>query len=172
MRLADFMTFGVAITSALGCDPADFIKAYEKNISKQNEEALDASPVAVAILNLMENKETWQGTPTELLTEFSERAGLLKINIKAKSWPKDAHWLWKRIQEARTNLEARGIKAERSRDEHKRYIVISKSEKNVVSAVSNVSETDKQPNLLTTEMTAPDNKKKGGINLFGENDYE
>jgi len=172
VRMADYIRWGCSITKALGQDPAQFLQAYSNNISRQNEEALDASPVAMAILSLLENQDIWEGTPTELLTQFNERAALLKINTKAKSWPKDAHWLWKRIQEARTNLEARGIKAERNRDEHKRYIVISKSEGNNVSAVSNVIGAEKQPNLLTTEMTTSDSKNKGSINLFGENDYE
>ena len=169
VRMADFVNWGCLITKALGYDPADFIQAYNKNISRQNEEALDASPVALAILSLMENQDTWEGTPTELLNEFKERAELLKINTKDRSWPKDPHWLWKRVQEARTNLEARGIKAERSRDEHKRYIIFTK---NNVSAVSNVSSANKQEPLLTKEMTTSKNENEGEVNLFGENNHK
>lgn len=138
-RMADFMKWGYAITKALGYEPEKFVAAYENNVAKQNEEALEASPVAVAILDMMDRQNRWEGTPSELLSKFNERAGLLKINTKATSWPKDAHWLWRRIQEARTNLETRSIKAERSRDERRRYIIIEKVLKNDVSAVSAVS---------------------------------
>ncbi len=163
VRLADFMRLGCAITEALGQNSQDFLDAYEHNVHRQNEEALEASPVAVAILDLLERESLWQGTPTELLTKFNERAALLKINTKSGSWPKDSRWLWRRMQEAKTNLEANHIKIERSRD-RKRIITIQKIVKNDGSD-GGVDENIKNQSLSSTSpgsTLATDNQNDDG----------
>ena len=79
----------------------------------------------------MEEKDVWEGTPTELLTEFENIAENLKVNTKSRAWPKDARWVWRRIQEILPNLEAKGIKAERGRNDD-RNISLQKSKENDV----------------------------------------
>ena len=68
-RMADFAKWGVAINSAIKqVDEnwsVDFIEAYERNIECQNEEAIQANPVAVAARMLVEKKVVWEGTITE-----------------------------------------------------------------------------------------------------------
>ncbi len=134
-RMADFVKWGRAITKALGYDPALFVEAYRDNDRKQHEEALEASPVALTILDFMANRDDWEGTPSELLSELLLRVEDLKIDTKAKSWPKDPRWLWKRIQEARTNLEANGIQVTRRREGNQRTITIKKVQNDVTDVI-------------------------------------
>lgn len=143
-RMADFMRWGCAIARALGCLPETFIEAYQNNIQRQNEEALEASPIAVSVLALMERKDIWEGTPTELLSEFNEWTEALKIDTKSRMWPKDARWLWRRIQEAKTNLEANDILVTRSRDS-RRTITIQKIQKNDVGIGGDDGDIKKKP---------------------------
>lgn len=117
-RMADFATWGCAVARALGKEDKEFLTAYFNNIKIQNEEALEASPVARVIINFMDGKEEWQGTPSELLEELDEIAEKLKLD-KDKRYPKDARWLWKRIKEVRTNLQAVGILVDRDDSAHK-----------------------------------------------------
>ncbi|MGI9009981.1 MAG: hypothetical protein ACR2F1_02190 [Nitrososphaeraceae archaeon] len=49
-RMADFAVWGEAISTAMGNEPLEFIKAYYRNIGKQNVEVVDAHPLAKAIL--------------------------------------------------------------------------------------------------------------------------
>jgi hypothetical protein len=69
-RMADFYKWGCAITIAMGRPKEDFINAYILNVSSQHDEAIEASPVAQAIIKLMSTRNYWEGTPSELL-DFS-----------------------------------------------------------------------------------------------------
>jgi len=155
-RMADFARWGCAIAKALGKSEKDFISAYYSNIRTQNKEALDASPVAVAIIEFMNDKPSWEGSPSKLLVELDNVAEILKLDTKEKRYPKDPSWLWRRIKEVRTNLIAVGIiatKDDSRRDSEGRRILIEKiptsdkdvedqkSGKNAVSAVM-VSESE------------------------------
>lgn len=128
-RMADFAHYGSVIAHALGFDSKDFIEAYKANISRQNQEALDASPVGVALLEFMSNRENWVGTPTDLLNELEKLTEQLHINPKHKLWPKDARWVWRRINEILPNLETENIKATQSRDKQ-RLITLQKTKGN------------------------------------------
>jgi len=110
-RMADFAQWGCAISRVLGRTEKEFLEAYSNNIKTQNKEALDASPVAVAIIYFMGDVEKWEGSASELLKELNTVAEKLKLNTKDKRYPKDPSWLWRRIKEVRTNLMAVGINA-------------------------------------------------------------
>ena len=124
-RMADFAHWGSVIVQVLGFSSKDFIEAYESNVARQNQEALDASPVGVALVKFMFEKDQWQGTPTQLLTELESLAEELHINQHHRSWPKDARTVWRRISEVLPNLEGEGIKAERGKDKE-RFITLQK----------------------------------------------
>ena len=109
-RMADFTRWGCAIARALGYDQQEFLDAYYANISTQSEAAIDASPVGIALLSFMQDKEEWNGTATELLELLEREADTLKINTKASQWPKDPSWLSRRVQVILPNLQEQGLK--------------------------------------------------------------
>jgi len=98
-RMADFARYGCAIAQVLGKTSDDFIKAYEQKVESQNEEAINASPVASTILDLCQIHfakedgktviDTWENTPTELYQLATNHAQKLGIRTDNRgSWPK------------------------------------------------------------------------------------
>jgi len=126
LRLQDFARYGCAITRAIGYTDENFLMAYKKNILLGHEEAISASPVGLAIQRLMADRVEWSGTPTEALSVFNIIAmdRDFTVDTKSKMWPKDPRWLWRRIQEVRTNLEAKGIRVWKDREGEAREIHI------------------------------------------------
>ena len=108
-RMVDFVVWGAVIARALGYTEAQFLQAYSENIHAQNQAVLAASLVATAILNFMADKDSWTGTPAELLAALEPVADSLKINTKQQGWPKNPNWLTRRINEVRVNILAEGI---------------------------------------------------------------
>jgi hypothetical protein len=103
-RMADFAEWGCAIAMALGESQDNFLRIYEENRQIQTNEALNSSPVATAISILMEGRDSWEGTPTTLLSELEEVAEQEKINTHVREWPKAPNALTRRINEVKTNL--------------------------------------------------------------------
>ena len=102
-RLADFSRYGCAIAIALGRTKEEFVNAYADKVKQQNEEALNADPVALALLKFCEKEvkgkslvslqgssevDCWKGQPSELFAKLSQCAQQTGIDIKAKGWPK------------------------------------------------------------------------------------
>jgi len=125
-RMADFARWGVAVALALGYKAEEFLSAYKASISRQHREAINANLVAQAIVEMMKTKAKWEGTPSQLLGVLFDAAIELNIDTRIPSWPKEPNWVWRRLNEARTNLEAVGIKVEKGEDEE-RYIKIWKT---------------------------------------------
>lgn len=137
-RLADFARWGAAAADALGAKSADFLKAYERNVGRQNEAAIDASPVAQVLLALLKEREEWQGEPSDLYRDMSDKAESLKVSVRDKSWPKSANWLTRRLREVRPNLLALGIEITDDRTGDERSMVIRRVSGNGVIGVTSV----------------------------------
>ncbi len=133
-RMADFTRWGVAVAQALGFEEEEFLSAYRQAIAAQHNEAITASLVAQAVVSLMENCEQWQGKPSELLATLGEAAERLRIDTRSRGWPKDPNWVWRRLREVQTNLEAIGFRIERSERADRLIVIRKMSESAVVEA--------------------------------------
>lgn len=150
-RMADFMVWGCAISDALGDGWKAFYDAYSANIQSQNKEAIEASPVGELILRFMEDKQSWKGRASELLTELENKAIEHKINIKAKSFPKAANTLTRRINEIKTNLSDEGIVFDTKKEEIYRILFLRRGSGNTASTA------------IPPEPEVGGNDKTGGI---------
>ena len=83
-RMADFAEWGEIIARCIGYEKNEFINAYQENISNQNDEVIEASPVAEALLLFIRemNKEHWQGTPTQLYKNLTDIIDQVKPELK------------------------------------------------------------------------------------------
>jgi hypothetical protein len=109
-RMADFAEIAEIACRCMGYkDNNEFLKAYDKNIELQVEEALAANLISNAIIKLMESKAEWMGTASQLLTDLEQAATEIKINLNSKGWPKGANVLSGRLDEVKTNLREIGI---------------------------------------------------------------
>jgi hypothetical protein len=123
-RMADFALWGCAVAEAIGWSREEFLKAYGENTALRNEEALENSLVARAIMSVAHKQKTWVGSASSLLADLEDEAAVLRINIKAKRWPKAPNVLTRQINEIRPNLAEIGISIEDGRDSHGRTLRI------------------------------------------------
>lgn len=108
-RMADFTYWGYAIAEVLGVTGDVFLKAYQKNQGKANEEALSSNPTAAAVIAMMRYRSNWTSSVSGLLKELEKVAADEHISIRQKIWPSDASALSKRLKEVKSNLEEVGI---------------------------------------------------------------
>jgi hypothetical protein len=134
--MADFEEYAEIIARCMRYQEDEFLRVYQDNIGLQIEEAIQASPLSQAIIELMADeiiKDEKTGeeigtkpkeeplimTPTNLHREL-ENIAITKLNLnvsKIKSWPKTPNQLSRKLTEAQTTLREKGIVIERFKDE-------------------------------------------------------
>lgn len=105
-RMADFALYGCAISEALGHTQKDFLDAYYANIKKQHSEAVSGSTLAQAVLQLMADKEIYEGTVADTFKLLSDTA---RVHVKDRTFPKAPNKIRKYLSNIRTNLLEYGI---------------------------------------------------------------
>lgn len=125
-RMADFALVAETASRAFGERRGVFLNSYWNKIGDINKSALEANPIGLAILEFMREKDEWNGTASELLTDLEKSAEKIKINTKAKGWPSNPSWLTRKINVVDTNLKEEGIEFTRQAD-GKRTITITNS---------------------------------------------
>lgn len=128
-RMADFAKWGIAINSAIKqVDESwsvDFINAYEKNIECQNEEAIQANPVAVAARMLVKEKIVWEGTITKFFDEFENSTDIERRYLTRHTmWPSNPAGIGRSLVRAETNLRRANISVEHFRKNNNQFVRI------------------------------------------------
>lgn len=106
-RMADFATWIVAAEPALGWPEGSFLAAYERNRAGANTTALESSPIIAPLLALADVGD-WAGTPTALLADLANRAGI-DTKHPPDGWPKRANVLTGALRRFAPNLRAVGV---------------------------------------------------------------
>jgi hypothetical protein len=111
--MADFVLWATACETAYW--PAGtFSAAYLGNRDNAVDDVIEADPVASAIRGMMQGRETWSGTASELLIVLPRYADAGVP--KTKSWPPTARSLGNRVRRAATFLRKVGIDITFSRE--------------------------------------------------------
>jgi hypothetical protein len=139
-RMAEFTKWGCAIAEAAGNSREAFLSAYRRNIDRQNEEAIAASPVAQVVIAFMENYDEWSGSATQLKRTLDKTAMLLDL-YESRYWPKEASWMGRHMQELKPTLSFAGIHIENMKTNKERLITISKIKNNSADAAMPPEET-------------------------------
>jgi len=127
-RLADWGEYAAAVYEVMGWGAEKFLSDWDEVVKVQNRSALDGSPTAQAIIRFMEDRDTYEGTSTELHKKLEVVAEDISVSItRDKAWPKSARWLWRRIQEVVPLLVVDGIEAGRSEEKRGTIIALRKS---------------------------------------------
>lgn len=71
-RMADFALWITAAEDSLGWRKGEFMDIYNENRNQAVEQGIEADPFASAIMQLMETKDEFTGTPSQLLGEASQ----------------------------------------------------------------------------------------------------
>jgi len=126
-RLADWGEYAAAVYEVMGWGAETFLKDWDEVVRVQNQATLDGSPVAQAIIKLMEEHEECSETSSKMHALLKEIAEAQGVDVaRDKAWPKSARWLWRRIKEVLPLLVAAGIEASRGRDESAKQITLRK----------------------------------------------
>lgn len=108
--MADFAEHGEIIARCIEYEENEFIETYFENIEIQNDEVIESSIVANALIDFMEEKDEWEGPATMLystLSNFIEnREGTLRKN---NLWPNAPNALSRKINELAPTLKEKGI---------------------------------------------------------------
>jgi len=110
--MADFTRWGFAIAEALGGRGEEFLNAYKENIEQQNEEVIQGSTLAQAVLTFMDGKTVWEGSVGDALTELHKIANPEDDRAFLRNdttFPKVAKNLRKYLETIETNLKDKGI---------------------------------------------------------------
>jgi hypothetical protein len=106
-RMADFAVWVAAAEEALPWEPGAFMEAYAGNRAEADENALDNDPVAVAVRDLMADRDEWGGTATELYTAIAE---LVDEDVRrSRAWPSAPNSLSNRMKRIAPSLREVGI---------------------------------------------------------------
>jgi len=149
-RMADYAKYAVAAANALGYSSDEFLSAWADNVNRQNQAAIESSPVAQVVLEFMENRQEWSGSSTELHDELKKLAEKAKLKVGGRGgFPESSSWLWRKIKQVRPNLIALGVEA-------------SHDENNTSSVIELVNTSKDGKNTATTSDAAIAGSKKGG----------
>jgi len=153
-RMADYAHWGAAAAAALGASAEDFLAAYALNVGRQNEAAIEGSPVAQAVLALVASQPQWAGTPGELLEQLQTVAEQKRIDIASKHWPTNPVWLTRRLREAQANLLAMGVSIADTRSGQHRVLRLRQSAQNTVITVIPRPDGPRPPDSVTLRPSA------------------
>jgi hypothetical protein len=111
-RMADWTLWGCAIAEALGIGQEAFLEAYAGNRRSQNDEVVSADVVAATLIEFLDGREEWSGSPSELhleLNKIAEEHG----TTKERHWPKSPEALSRRLTTLSHNLKEAGLVVEK-----------------------------------------------------------
>jgi len=112
-RMADFAEWVVAAEPNLPWEEGRFLKEYALNREYLVEVGLESDEVGSAMLQLMQRRNTWSGTPTELLRQLNR---IVSKNIQRRNyWPKRPNTLSSRLVRVAPVLRKKGIEIDRSK---------------------------------------------------------
>jgi hypothetical protein len=160
-RMADFALWATAAEENLGLESGAFISAFMGNRESANELALEASPIASTLIELMQDQGRWNGKPSELLTALNQHASDdLK---KQQGWPKRSNTLSGAVKRIAPNLRAAGIECDLGRTKAGRFITLER--KGETSSPSS-SPSPSAESSLTRESSGDDARNDGDDLVF------
>ena len=140
-RMADFALWVTATEATLGWPAGTFMVAYHSNLKSANDLALESSPVASPLLELIEDQQGWSGPATELLNALNERVS--DQVMRQKAWPKIGRSMAGHLKRLAPNLRRAGWEVEYDRNSSRRLWTITRmTQQDMCSAAENVVDSD------------------------------
>ena len=121
-RMADFAHWVTAAEKSLGWPSGTMMAAHMGNQQSVNDLALEASPVAGPLLQILQDDGAWVGTASELFDVLQRRAS---DQVKRqKAWPKSASALAGQLKRLAPNLREAGWSVDYQRQSSRRLWTI------------------------------------------------
>lgn len=144
-RMADAAAWVVAAESACPWEPGTFLEAFHEQRRDADEFVIEASRLADAVRQWVEQHGPIEGTATDLLDRLSN--GMDEKVLKHRDWPKSPQAFGTRLREVTPNLRRLGIEVVFGRGGRKRWITITRNADapDVLSSLSSSSQPDQEP---------------------------
>ncbi|WP_254430131.1 hypothetical protein [Ruegeria sp. HKCCA4812] len=113
-RMADFAKWAVAAEDSLGWAQGAFLDSYAANRARSDQAAVEANPVALAILSLMDGRQRWSGTATELKQTLRDRFPALTED--SQSFPRSEARFGAALRRVQPVLRRQGVNIAFSRE--------------------------------------------------------
>ena len=89
-RMADFAQWAIACSGIMGWDPEEFLEIYQNSRKAAQEDMAETNVLMRAIrLFAISQKEPWEGTSTDLLSELNRRE-CISTGHEPDGWPRAA----------------------------------------------------------------------------------
>jgi hypothetical protein len=121
-RMADFAAWVCAAEPALGWPAGSFLDAYRANIEGAAEAAVEASPVGVAVLALLNREPSVTYNATSLMPALENAAPAWAP--RSPAWPRSPRGLTDSLRRLKAPLRQLGIEFFEHRDARGRWITI------------------------------------------------
>jgi len=147
-RMADFSELGYKLAVALGFGGETFMAALSSNAEKTLDGALKASPVAICLMDMLENEHSFDGSSSELHERLNKVAYKLRLG---RIFPQSTTALTKAIRPIITDLQAIGVIIEEDRNKHLNktfYHIERKIMPNSASLASQASQSNNSGDLV------------------------
>jgi len=109
VRLQDYVFYACAVSKAMGFDPEYFLKIYLETFEDKDVLALESNPLGNILLQYMDEKAYFQGSPDQLLSELQTVIQEKKLTAP-NGYPMNPKQLGEELRKIEKNLEAVGIK--------------------------------------------------------------
>ena len=125
-RMADFAVWGCAIARAMDVSEETFAAALRRNNDRHIVVALESSPLAMVLLEFMQSRQRFEGSPTELYRQLGGVRGVLEVS-GSKAWPQTPSALTRQLNVVKPVLRRLGIEITTARDST-RLIILERVE--------------------------------------------
>lgn len=98
----------------MGWPQGAFLDSYAANRAKSDQAAIEANPVALAILSLMEGRQHWSGTATELKQTLRDR--FPSLTEDSQSFPRSEARFGAALRRVQPVLRRQGVNITFSRE--------------------------------------------------------
>ena len=121
-RMIDFSRWLAAMEKVDDAPPGAYQSLYSECLVEAQLESLLANPLAAALIDFVQDRcKTWQGKPTELLSELN---GFTPFAMqRTPDWPKNSIALGRRISSLQAGLKTQGIEITQTRGKHRKITV-------------------------------------------------
>ncbi len=115
-RMSDFEVWGEVISRVIGYKENQFLDAYYEKLNEASISTQDYYPLVTILDNFMKERDSYEGSATELHGSLSNLADTLDIDIHSKfvRFPKASNKLRKHFQEIDSLLRTNGLIVTRS----------------------------------------------------------
>ena len=106
--MGDFAKLGVAMVRALRLD-VDFVDVFNKNRDEVVSRGVDASPVALALVDRVRSRGAYEGNAADLLFALEE---FQPKHFDKAAWPKSPRGLGEMLRRLAPSLLVHGVEVE------------------------------------------------------------